>query len=158
MTAAALPARPATLSDLKALVGRELGPTAWLTVDQQRVDEFARVTEDLQWIHIDAARARESELGGTIAHGLLTLSLGPRFTDELISFAAFSKTLNYGYEKVRFPAPLPVGARVRMVATVASVEPASGGAQVAIEQRLECEGGERPVCVATAVARVLEAG
>lgn len=151
------PARPADIAELEALVGQQLGPTAWLEIDQRRVDEFGEVTEDMQWIHVDPDRAREGELGGTIAHGLLTLSLGPRFLYELISFAAFSRTLNYGYGKVRFPAPLPVGSGIRMAATVALVEAAAGGCQVAIEQVFECEGGERPVCVATSLVRVMEA-
>jgi acyl dehydratase len=147
--------RPASIDDLRALIGQPLGPTAWKPVDQGRIDAFAEVTEDRQWIHVDPARAAASPLGSTIGHGLLTLSLGPTFSGELVSFEAFAHSLNYGYGKVRFPAPVPVGSRLRMRLEIVSVEERDGSAQVTAIQTFEREGGEKPVCVAEAVSRVV---
>jgi acyl dehydratase len=149
-------ARPASVADLKELVGRELGPTEWVEVGQDKIDAFAAVTGDHQWIHVDPERAAESPLGSTIAHGLLTLSLGPAFMEALMSFGGFAHALNYGYEKVRFPAPVPVGSRLRMRAVVADVSEVTGGAQVTMTQTIEREGGDKPVLVAQAVARFYE--
>jgi acyl dehydratase len=149
-------ARPANVAELHGLEGTELGPTGWVEVTQDKIDAFADVTGDHQWIHVDPERAATSPMGSTIAHGLLTLSLAPAFMEELLDFGAFAHALNYGYEKVRFPAPVPVGARLRMRATLTTVEDVSGGAQATITQTLEVEGGEKPVCVAQAVARFYE--
>jgi acyl dehydratase len=149
-------ARPASVADLKELVGRELGPTDWVEVPQEKIDAFAEVTGDHQWIHVDPERAAQSPMGSTIAHGLLTLSLGPAFMEALMSFDGFAHALNYGYEKVRFPAPVPVGSRLRMRAVVADVSEVTGGAQVTMTQTIEREGGDKPVLVAQAVARFYE--
>jgi acyl dehydratase len=142
------------LDGLRAAEGRELGVTEWREITQADVDAFAAATGDHQWIHVDPERAAASPLGGTIAHGLLTLSLAPAMTSSLLSFEGFAFALNYGYDRVRFPAPLPVGARVRMRATLASVKDIPGGAQITIVQTFEVEGGEKPVCVAESLARV----
>lgn len=147
---------PRSVDELRALVGRELGPTGWVEVDQQLVDAFAAVTGDRQWIHVDVDRAASSWMGGTIAHGLLTLSLGPAFTEELFSFEGFAHALNYGYDKIRFPAPAPVGSKVRMTATITDVTPVDGGAQVTITQVFHVEGSDKPVCVAQSVGRFVE--
>jgi acyl dehydratase len=149
-------ARPASIDELRALEGQELGPTEWLTIDQPKIDAFADVTGDHQWIHVDPERAASSPIGSTIAHGLLTLSLAPAFMSSLLSFENFAHALNYGYDKVRFPAPVPVGARLRMRAKVVKIEDVPGGAQVTMEQAIEAEGGSKPVCVALAVARFYE--
>jgi acyl dehydratase len=149
-------ARPASVAELKELAGAELGPTDWVEVDQAKIDAFAEVTGDHQWIHVDPERAKDSPLGTTIAHGLLTLSLGPAFMEALMSFEGFAHALNYGYEKVRFPAPVPVGSRLRMRAVVADVSEVPGGAQVTMTQTIEREGGDKPVLVAQAVARFYE--
>jgi acyl dehydratase len=122
-------------------------------VTQERIDAFAESTEDFQWIHVDAERAKDTPFGGTIAHGLFTLSLGPRFSYELFEVSGFTFGLNYGYGKVRFPAPVPVGSRLRMRATLQAVEDVPGGVQFAILQTFEIEGGAKPVCVAEALAR-----
>jgi acyl dehydratase len=122
-----VPVRPTTVAELRALEGTELGPTAWHEITQERVDAFAKATEDFQWIHVDPVRAADSPLGGTIAHGLFTLSLGPKFMEELLAFDGFAHSLNYGYDKVRFPAPVPVGSRVRMRATITAVADVPGG-------------------------------
>ena len=142
------------LDGLRAAEGRELGVTEWREITQADVDAFAAATGDHQWIHVDPERAAASPLGGTIAHGLLTLSLAPAMTSSLLSFEGFAFALNYGYDRVRFPAPLPVGARVRLRAKLASVEDIPGGAQITIVQTFEVEGGEKPVCVAESLARV----
>jgi acyl dehydratase len=142
------------LDELRAATGAELGVTDWHQVTQAEVDAFADATGDHQWIHVDPERAAQSPLGGTIAHGLYTLSLAPAMTAALLSFEGFAFALNYGYNRVRFPAPLPVGARVRMRATLAAVEDIPGGAQITIVQTFEREGADKPVCVAESLARV----
>jgi len=147
---------PESASDLSALVGTVLGPTTWYLVDQAKVDAFADSTEDRQWIHVDPERAAQTPLGGTIVHGLFTLSLGPRFTEELISFDGFAHSLNYGYGKVRFPAPFPVGSRLRMSLRVDAVDSVGGGVQLTCTQSFELEGHTKPVCVAESLARFVE--
>jgi acyl dehydratase len=142
------------LDELREAMGTELGVTDWHEVTQAEVDAFADVTGDHQWIHVDPERAAQSPLGGTIAHGLFTLSLAPAMTSKLLSFEGFAFALNYGYNRVRFPAPLPVGARVRMRARLANVEDIAGGAQITIVQTFEREGADKPVCVAESLARV----
>jgi acyl dehydratase len=142
------------IDELKAQVGQELGVSEWVEVSQETIDAFADVTGDHQWIHVDPERAKETPFGGTIAHGLFTLGLGPRFTYEIFTLGGFAFALNYGYGKVRFPAPLKVGAKVRMRATLSAVEDVAGGVQITVTQTFEVEGGEKPVCVAEALARV----
>ena len=139
--------------ELAAHAGRELGVTGWHDVTQASIDEFARVTGDDQWIHLDEGRARATPFGGTIAHGYFTLSLGPVLMSEIVAMEGFSHVLNYGLDRVRFPAPMPVGGRVRMRATLALVEPVPGGVQITVEQVFEREGGDKPVCVAESLAR-----
>lgn len=142
------------LDDLKERVGQELGVSEWHDVTQAEIDRFAEATGDDQWIHVDPERARDTPFGGTIAHGLYTLSLGPKFAYEMFSLEGVAFGVNYGYDRVRFPAPLPVNSKVRMRATLASVDDIPGGAQIKIVQTFEREGGEKPVCVAEALARV----
>lgn len=145
--------KPSTVEELTQLVGQQLGPTAWRLVSQQTIDAFAAVTGDDQWIHIDAARATGSAIGSTIAHGLFTLSLGPVLTYELLETSAFAHGLNYGYNRVRFPSPLPVGSRIRMRMTITDVLGVPGGINVISHQVYEREGSDKPVCVADTVAR-----
>jgi acyl dehydratase len=142
------------IDELKAKVGEELGVSEWHEVTQDEIDAFADATGDHQWIHVDPQRAAETPWGSTIAHGLYTLSLGPQFTFALFTIEGFAFGLNYGYNKVRFPAPLPVDSRVRMRATLASVDDVPGGVQLTITQTFEREGEEKPVCVAESVARM----
>lgn len=140
---------PRSLTDFRELAGRELGPTSWWDVSQDTVTAFADVTQDHQWIHVDPDRARGSAFGGTVAHGLLTLSMGPWFTEQLVSFGGFAHSLNYGYNKVRFPAPTPVGSRVRMRLTVADVQSTKeSSALVTFGLEFEAEHVTKPVCVA----------
>src|SRR3954469_18636548 len=140
--------------ELKAKVGEELGVSDWHDVTQERVNAFADATEDFQWIHVDEERAKETPFGGTIAHGLYTLSLGPKFSYSMFTLDGFTFGLNYGYDKVRFPAPVPVGSRVRMRATLSKVDEVAGGLQFTITQTFEVEGSEKPACVAESLARV----
>jgi acyl dehydratase len=142
------------LDEVKAYVGKELGVSDWHLVTQEKIDEFAAVTGDDQWIHIDQERAKQSPFGGTIAHGYYTLSLAPRFSYDMFNFEGFAFGVNYGLNRVRFPAPMPVGERVRMRATLAAVDEIPGGAQITTELAFEREGGEKPVCVAESLARV----
>src|SRR4051812_43220185 len=146
------------LDGLRRANGTELGVTDWHEGTQAVGEAVADATGDHQWIHVDPQRAAQSPLGGTIAHGLYTLSLAPAMTSKLLSFEGFAFALNYGYNRVRFPAPLPVGSRVRMRATLANVEAIPGGAQITIVQTFEREGGDKPVCVAESLARVYVGG
>jgi acyl dehydratase len=141
---------------LRAEVGHELGVSSWLTVDQPTIDAFATATGDHQWIHTDVARSADGPHGGTIAHGLLTLALGPRFLYEIFEIAGVGMGLNYGYDRIRFPAPLPVGARLRMRAVLQRLEDVPGGVQLTIRQTFEVEGAGKPVCVADSVSRWLD--
>jgi len=146
-----------TITGLDQLMGSEgtdLGTSSWHEVTQKDIDTFAEVTGDHQWIHVDPERAKETPFGGTIAHGYYTLSLAPRFSYEIFELEGFAFGLNYGLNKVRFPAALPVGSRVRMRAKVVGVEEIQGGAQFTLELTFEHEGGDKPVCVAESVARV----
>jgi acyl dehydratase len=139
------------IDELKAHAGADLGVSSWRDVTQADVDAFADLTGDRQWIHIDPARARETPFGGTIAHGYYTLSLAPRFLEELLRVDGVGFMLNYGLNKLRFPAPLPVGDRVRMHLRLGAVDDVSGGVMVTSELTFECESAEKPVCVAEAL-------
>ena len=138
-----------------ALVGKEIGISAWHTVDQSRIDAFADVTEDHQFIHIDPDRAaRETPFGAAVAHGFLTLSLLSVFSYEALpKIEGATMGVNYGTNKVRFPAPVPVGSRLRCTATITGVEDVTGGVQVTVAFVVEREGGDKPVCVAESVSR-----
>jgi acyl dehydratase len=142
------------LEEVRAHVGRELGVSGWHEVTQEAIDKFADVTGDHQFIHVDVERAKLTPFGGTIAHGYYTLSLAPMFSYAMFSIEGFAFGVNYGLNKVRFPAPLPVGSRVRMRAKLTSLEEIPGGAQISSELTFEREGGEKPVCVAESLARV----
>src|SRR5262245_9050519 len=133
------------------LVGQELGPTAWLEITQERIDEFASATSDPQWIHVDPARAADGPFGTTIAHGFLTLSLCVPLMGELLRVDGYKMGINYGVDRVRFPAPVPSGSRVRATASVKSVEEVPGGDRASVAVTVEREGGEKPVCVADLV-------
>jgi len=143
----------ANFEELRASAGGHLGYSAWRTVDQAQVTGFAEVTDDRQWIHVDEQRAAAGPFGGTIAHGYLMLSLIPSFTAEVYRVDGARMAVNYGLNRVRFPAPLPVGSAVRAGVRVASVEPVEGGVQVVAEVTIEREGFPKPCCVAETVAR-----
>jgi acyl dehydratase len=132
---------------LRELVGAELGPTSWLDVTQERIDAFAAATDDPQWIHVDRERAAGGPFGTTIAHGFLTLSLCVPMLYEALPRAG-GLAVNYGTDRVRFPAPVPSGSRVRGRFRVLEVEPTDRGERAVIEATVECEGVEKPVCVA----------
>jgi acyl dehydratase len=142
------------IDELRAKVGEELGVSDWHEVTQDAINAFADATGDHQWIHVDPERAAQTPWGSTIADGLYTLSLGPQFTFAMFTIEGFAFGLNYGYNKVRFPAPLPVNSRVRMRATLSSVDDVPGGVQLTVTQAFEREGEEKPVCVAESVARM----
>jgi acyl dehydratase len=135
---------------LRELVGAELGPTSWLDVTQERIDAFAAATDDPQWIHVDRERAAGGPFGTTIAHGFLTLSLCVPMLYEALPRAG-GLAVNYGTDRVRFPAPVPSGSRVRGRFRVLEVEPTDRGERAVIEATVECEGVEKPVCVAQLV-------
>lgn len=141
------------LDDLAALVGHEIAVSDWLVVDQARIDAFAHATGDLQWIHVDPARAAAGPFGGTIAHGFLTLSLMSWFFDSAFVVEDVVMGVNYGLNRVRFPAPVPVGARLRARFRLLAFEPLPGGAQLAVEVTVERDGGDKPVCVAESLTR-----
>jgi len=143
------------MSAFTDLIGRELGPTDWLTVDQARIDEFARATDDPQWIHTDPVRAAEGPFGTTIAHGYLTLSLCVPLMGQALTLTGYRMGINYGLNRVRFPAPLASGSRIRGRFTVQSVEEVAGGEQGIVLATIEPENGDKPVCVAELVVRML---
>jgi acyl dehydratase len=146
----------AGMSGFKDLLGQELGPTSWFEISQERIDLFAKATDDPQWIHVDPERAAEGPFGTTIAHGFLTLSLCvPLLSEALADLPASSMSINYGTNKVRFPAPVPAGSRIRARVTVASVDEVPGGEQAVFVTTIEREGGDKPVCVAELVLRRL---
>jgi len=144
----------ASLAELKSLVGQEVAVSDWVEISQERVNQFAEATGDHQWIHLDVERCkRESPFGGPIAHGFLTLSLLPMLMQNSLRMTDVRMGVNYGLNKVRFPAPVPVGSRVRSRTTVLSVEDIEGGAQVTWQVVIEREGGDKPVCVAESISR-----
>jgi acyl dehydratase len=144
------------LEELKAAEGEELGVSGWHEVSQDDINAFADATGDHQWIHVDPERAKDTPFGSTIAHGYYTLSLAPKLTDEVLKFEGFAFAINYGLNKVRFPAPLNVDSKVRMRAKLAELSEIPGGAQMIMELTFERDGAEKPVCVAQSVVRVYE--
>ena len=138
---------------LEALVGQHVGESDWLEITQERVDEFAEATGDRQWIHVDPERARAGPFGGPIAHGYLTLSLVSYFLPRVWRVDGFTMGVNYGLERLRFPAPVPVGARVRLSADLAEVTSVAGGVQVAVDLTVEVDGGPKPALVARGLFR-----
>lgn len=143
----------AHLADLAAQVGEEIGVGDWLLVDQARIDLFAQATEDRQWIHVDPVRAAAGPFGTTIAHGFLTLSLLPVLFASALHIGDVRMGVNYGLDRVRFPAPVPAGSRLRARVRLKAFEPLPGGAQLTCEVTLEREGAAKPVCVAESVTR-----
>jgi acyl dehydratase len=144
------------IEQLKASAGAELGVSEWHHVSQHEVDAFAEATGDRQWIHTDPERAATTPFGGTIAHGYYTLSLAPALLGDVISLDSFAMAVNYGIDKLRFPASLPVGDRVRMRVKLEGVEDFPGGATLALTLTFERAGGGKPVCVAKTLYRVFE--
>jgi acyl dehydratase len=141
----------ADAADLLDLTGQTLGTTEWYEVRQDQVDRFADATGDHQWIHVDPERARSGPFGGTIAHGYLTLSLAPRVLGDVLTVDNVQAALNYGLNKVRFPSPVPVGARLRATVTVTSAQRRPAGVEVVFGLTYEVDGTERPACIADVV-------
>jgi acyl dehydratase len=141
------------IDKFRELIGTHLGYSEWHTVDQDQVNLFADATGDHQWIHVDPERAKDGPFGGAIAHGYLTLSLAPVYLGEVMVVEGTSMGINYGCNKVRFPAPVPVGSKLRLGAAVAEVEDVKGGVQVALDLTFETEGSSKPSCVAQVVYR-----
>jgi acyl dehydratase len=139
--------------ELRAAPGREAGPTDWITVEQSRIDAFAAATDDHQWIHVDPVRAAAGPFGSTIAHGYLTLSLVNLFLPDLVRVENAKMGVNYGTEKVRFPAAVKVDARIRGRAQVLEATDVPGGVQIVVRVTIEIEGGDRPACVADTISR-----
>ena len=143
----------ASIDALRDAIGKDLGYSDWVTIDQVRINQFADATGDHQWIHVDPQRAAHGPFKTTIAHGYLTLSLLPALTSGLIRVDGIRMGVNYGVNKVRFPAPVPVDSRVRAHVEIVSVEDVGGGVQVTSRVTIERDGGDKPVCVAESVAR-----
>ena len=148
----------ATLADLEPLVGTSLGTSDWISVEQERINTFADATDDHQWIHVDPERARaESPFGGPIAHGYLTLSLLIPMWEQVLKVDNVTMAVNYGLNKVRFTNPVPAGGKVRLDATLKSLEALpKGGVQLTVDARIELEGSERPAVVVEAIYRFFE--
>ena len=143
-------ARP---QDLTGAEGTQLGPTEWLAIDQARVDGFAEVTEDRQWIHVDVERAKAGPFGGTIAHGYLTMSLVNHFLPQLIEVRGFTHAVNVGADRLRFLNPVRVGARIRGRGEIVSVEEVKGAMQSVVRVTVEIEGEDKPACVVDTISR-----
>jgi acyl dehydratase len=142
------------LAELTTFTGADLGHTEWMAVTQDRIDTYADATDDHQWIHVDPARAATGPFKTTIAHGYLTLSLIIPLFNQLLEIRGVGMSVNYGLEKVRFPAPVPVGGKIRLAGTVDSVtEVAGDGVQMTIDFTVELDGSDKPACVARAVYR-----
>lgn len=144
------------LDAIAGAAGSELGPTEWLTIAQDRVDLFADATDDRQWIHVDPARAADGPFGATIAHGLLTLSLLPRFMHELYRVDGVKMAINYGFNKVRFISPVPVGAKVRATARIENVERLDSAVQATMVTTVEIEGVAKPAAVIESIVRYVD--
>ena len=142
------------LDGVRSLAGQDLGTSSWLDVTQERVNTFADATGDHQWIHVDVERARTGPFGGTIAHGYLTVSLIIPLFVELLDIQDVGMGVNYGLDKLRFPSPVPVGSRIRLHGSVASVDDVPGdGVQVRLDFTVEVEGAQKPACIAQALYR-----
>jgi acyl dehydratase len=144
-----------TLAELPSLKGSVLGSSEWFEITQERVNMFADATDDHQWIHVDVERAKkESPFGGPIGHGYLTLSLFVPMWGQILSVTDVTMGVNYGVNKVRFPAPVPVGSKIRLTGTLVDVEEVKGGVQLTVGGVFEREGGDKPVCVVEALVRL----
>jgi acyl dehydratase len=139
--------------DLTGAEGTQLGPTEWLAIDQARVDGFAEVTEDRQWIHVDVERAKAGPFGGTIAHGYLTMSLVNHFLPQLIEVRGFTHAVNVGADRLRFLNPVRVGARIRGRGEIVAVEEVKGAVQSVVRVTVEIEGEDKPACVVDTISR-----
>ena len=143
------------LEEFAAAQGSQLGPTDWLEVTQERVNLFADATDDHQWIHVDPERAAGGPFGGTIAHGLLTLSLLPHFTSQMYTVGNIAMAINYGYNKVRFITPVRVGSKIRARAEIAKVDQLDGAVQATLTTTVEIEGSDKPAAVAESIVRFI---
>jgi len=142
------------LADLAALVGQDIATSDWITITQQQIDLFAQATGDHQWIHVDPQRAKEGPFGTTIAHGFLTLSLIPKFFENAVQVRDTRMGVNYGLNRVRFTAPVPVDSRLRAHLKLIACEPVAGnGQQMTWQVSVEREGGDKPVCIAESISR-----
>ncbi len=142
-----------TPAELKAAVGKHLGYSDWLEISQDRIDKFADATGDHQWIHVDPERAKDGPYGVTIAHGYLTQSLVNLFLPQIADVRGYKMGVNYGADRLRFPAPVPVGSRIRGSAELLQVDEVKGGVQAVIRVTVEIEGSERPACVIDTISR-----
>ncbi len=144
----------ASAASLEAAVGESLGASEWLLIEQDRIDQFADATGDHQWIHVDPVKAKEGPFGATVAHGYLTLSLVNYFLPQLMKVENLAMGVNYGCDRIRFPAPVLVGSRIRGVGEVTGVESlANGAVQVVVRVTIEIEGNDRPACVVDTISR-----
>ncbi|AJE80436.1 MaoC domain-containing protein dehydratase [Streptomyces albus] len=144
-----------SLAALAEAEGEELGSSDWLVVDQQRIDAFAHATGDHQWIHVDPERAAEGPFGGTIAHGLLTLSLLPSLLQQIYRVDGARMAVNYGLDKVRFPSPVRSGAKLRGTSRIARITELDGAVQAHLSTVIEIEGGDKPACIVESIVRYL---
>ena len=144
------------IDELRARVGTALGTSRWVTVDQESIDSFAKLTGDTLWLHVDPAKAARGRFGGTIGHGFMTLSLATALLWDVVMVEGYSLVLNYGLNRVRFPAPVAVGSRLRMHVDVAAVRELAGGVEVVYHLEYELEGGSKPPCVADLIFHYYE--
>ncbi|WP_116998878.1 MaoC family dehydratase [Desertimonas flava] len=142
------------VDELRTLVGEHIGYSDWLEITQERVNQFAEATGDFQWIHVDVEKAKAGPFGGPIAHGYLTLSLGPMLGEQVWAVKGVAMGVNYGIDKLRFPSPVPVGSKLRVGAKLLDVTDVTGGVQVKFEYTFEVEGAAKPSCIAEVLFRM----
>ena len=142
-----------TLQELAACIGQTVAVSPWTEITQEQVNMFAEATGDHQWIHVDVERAKSGPFGGPIAHGYLTLSLGPMLYPTVVRIEGFSMGVNYGANKIRFPSPVPVGSKIRLGVKLLEVEEIANGVQMTMEFTFECQGASKPSCVAEIIFR-----
>ncbi|MBL0122941.1 MAG: MaoC family dehydratase [Betaproteobacteria bacterium] len=142
-----------SVASVLAAVGKPLGESDWIRIEQQRIDLFADATDDYQWIHVDPVRAKDGPFGTCIAHGYLTLSLASRFLPEFVHYKKLRMGVNYGCDKVRFPTPVPVGSRLRGRGELVKAEAIEGGVQATIRITVDIEGKDKPACVVDSISR-----
>jgi acyl dehydratase len=142
-----------SVAELTAAIGKPLGPSEWLVIEQERINLFADATDDHQWIHVDVERAKQGPFGAPIAHGYLTLSLVSHFLPQLLVVPNAKMGVNYGCNKVRFPAPVPVGSKIRASGEIVQADEIAGGAQVVVRVTIEIDGVTKPACVVESVSR-----
>lgn len=143
------------ISGLKELIGLQIGSSEWHEITQEQINQFANVTKDFNWVHVNIERAQRSALGKTIAHGLLTLGLEPMLSNQIYNITNIEYSLDYGYDKIRFPSPVPAGSKIRLHALLKTLDKVPGGYRCKIRNIIELEGSEKPACTTELILHIV---